>query len=248
MALRATNCATSSTPADVRGPDYPSETFRVLKEREIREFGEYRTARLVLDAWDRMERGDIDAVTPSTAAHAIQATRAEARAALDLEFLPDGAWSYLGTYQRGDTGAALAAILKAMDGPAPIRDIRLMSAFVLEPRLLVPFLSEGAAKQWRRLVGQETDPGVVNFAAFRARVDSNWGAAVSSHRGNGRLIESLDNNTWAPGSGLDALETSGWPDGRAGFVVDALKSINFATTTNSLPREVERWVADAAAA
>jgi hypothetical protein len=42
-------------PADVKGPDYPSETFRVLKEKEIRHFGEYRTRRLVLDAWNRME-------------------------------------------------------------------------------------------------------------------------------------------------------------------------------------------------
>ena len=41
-------------PADVKGPDYPSETFRVLKEKEIRHFGEYRTRRLVLAAWDRM--------------------------------------------------------------------------------------------------------------------------------------------------------------------------------------------------
>lgn len=42
-------------PADARGPDYPSETFRVLKEKEIRTYGEYRTRRLVLEAWDRME-------------------------------------------------------------------------------------------------------------------------------------------------------------------------------------------------
>jgi hypothetical protein len=42
-------------PADVKGLDYPSETFRVLKEKEIRQFGEYRTRRLVLAAWDRME-------------------------------------------------------------------------------------------------------------------------------------------------------------------------------------------------
>jgi len=42
-------------PADVKGPDYPSETFRVLKEKEIRQYGEYRTRRLVLEAWDRME-------------------------------------------------------------------------------------------------------------------------------------------------------------------------------------------------
>ena len=42
-------------PADVMEPDYPSETFRVLKEKEIRAHGEYRTRRLVLAAWDRME-------------------------------------------------------------------------------------------------------------------------------------------------------------------------------------------------
>lgn len=41
-------------PADVMGEDYPSETFRVLKNNEMREFGEYRTQRLVLAAWDRL--------------------------------------------------------------------------------------------------------------------------------------------------------------------------------------------------
>jgi hypothetical protein len=41
-------------PADVKGPDYPSETFRVLKKNEIARFGEYRTARLVLAAYDQL--------------------------------------------------------------------------------------------------------------------------------------------------------------------------------------------------
>jgi hypothetical protein len=41
-------------PADVMGDDYPSETFRVLKNGELREFGEYRTQRLVLAAWDAL--------------------------------------------------------------------------------------------------------------------------------------------------------------------------------------------------
>jgi hypothetical protein len=48
-------------PADMKGPDYPSETFRVLKTNEMRRFGEYRTARLVLQAWDRMVDGEIAA-------------------------------------------------------------------------------------------------------------------------------------------------------------------------------------------
>jgi hypothetical protein len=41
-------------PQDVYGPDFPGETFRVLKEKEIRLYGEYRTKRLVMEAWGRM--------------------------------------------------------------------------------------------------------------------------------------------------------------------------------------------------
>lgn len=41
-------------PQDVYGPDFPGETFRVLKEKEIRQFGEYRTRRLVLEAWEKL--------------------------------------------------------------------------------------------------------------------------------------------------------------------------------------------------
>ena len=40
-------------------PGYPSETFAVLKRNEVREFGEYKTQRLVLEAWDKLETGDL---------------------------------------------------------------------------------------------------------------------------------------------------------------------------------------------
>lgn len=39
-------------PKDVMGADYPSETFRVLQKNEIALYGEYRTRRLVLAAYD----------------------------------------------------------------------------------------------------------------------------------------------------------------------------------------------------
>lgn len=42
-------------PRDVYGPDYPSETFRVLRDNKLRAFGEYRTRRKVLDARDRFQ-------------------------------------------------------------------------------------------------------------------------------------------------------------------------------------------------
>ncbi|MDD1777503.1 MAG: hypothetical protein LUQ65_04985 [Candidatus Helarchaeota archaeon] len=37
-------------------PDSPGETFRVLKEKEEKQYGEYRTRRLVLEAWDKLEK------------------------------------------------------------------------------------------------------------------------------------------------------------------------------------------------
>ena len=40
-------------PEDICGPGCINETFRVFKERELREYGEYRTHRLVLTPWLR---------------------------------------------------------------------------------------------------------------------------------------------------------------------------------------------------
>jgi len=45
-------------PKEVHGEDFPDETFRVLKEKEVRLYGEYRTSRLVLDAWDGLAKRD----------------------------------------------------------------------------------------------------------------------------------------------------------------------------------------------
>lgn len=44
-------------PEDVCGKGWINETFRGLKDREIRELGEYRTKRLVMEAWDRFGFG-----------------------------------------------------------------------------------------------------------------------------------------------------------------------------------------------
>lgn len=41
-------------PKEAKGADYPSESFRGLQKNEISEYGEYRTARLVLAAYDRL--------------------------------------------------------------------------------------------------------------------------------------------------------------------------------------------------
>lgn len=44
-------------PKDVYGGDFPGETFRVLKDKEIRQPGEYKARRLVLEKWCGMFGG-----------------------------------------------------------------------------------------------------------------------------------------------------------------------------------------------
>lgn len=161
--------------------------------------------------------------------------------------LMDGVWARA-AQQPNDAGAALTAILKAIDGPTPSRSIRLAAAMMLEPHLLTPLLPEARAREWRRLVGQESQPRTGNVVGFAARTNQGWGAAVSNHRGNGRLIEKLSAGTWAPGPGLDAFDTAGWPDGRAGFVLEALAALDLNATVTSMPDEVRDWIAHASAA
>jgi hypothetical protein len=44
-------------PAGVYGPDFPGETVCMLKEKKQAKYGEYRTRRLILAAWDRLAAG-----------------------------------------------------------------------------------------------------------------------------------------------------------------------------------------------
>jgi hypothetical protein len=213
-------------PANILGEDCGIETFKALRNREQREFNEFRTQRLIEESWDRLR------VAEATSA---------------LADLPIGAWART-TYQPHDAGAALTAILKALNGPTPSRTVRLAAAMMLEPHLLTALLPEAQAREWRRLVGQEAEPRTGNVVGFSARTNQGWGTAVPNHRGNGRLIENLAEGTWAPGPGLNAFDTVGWPDGRAGFVLGALAALDLDATVTAMPDEVRDWITHAAAA
>lgn len=75
----------------VAASDFPGETFRVLKEKEFRQYGEYRTRRLVLEAWERLEGVEVGnpngyleqaaAVTPKQETISIAQPRPERRPA-----------------------------------------------------------------------------------------------------------------------------------------------------------------------
>jgi hypothetical protein len=41
-------------PENILGEDCGFETFKALRNRELRQYNEYRTQRLVLEAWSRL--------------------------------------------------------------------------------------------------------------------------------------------------------------------------------------------------
>lgn len=223
-------------PEDAKGKDYPSETFRVLKTREEESFGEYRTQKLILAAWDRL------------AATQFGAGATESRRSVRLTAaLPDNAWVRARQSIRGEAGALLVALLKAMANPMPVTRVRLAAILVLEPRLLHAHLNRSQSAEWRRLVGDEASPLPSGAVQFVPPTDQHWGAVVRGLRTSGALIEDSQAGTWAPGQGLDKIDTDGWPDGRARFVLDALRAADEETVVHALPSEVRRWL-DAEAA
>jgi hypothetical protein len=84
-------------PNEVMGPNYPSESFRVLKNTEINTYGEFRTRRLILDAWDRMERGELPTPEPYDQRHSASAPSTKQAVPVDsgnsgqgkLQFTPE---------------------------------------------------------------------------------------------------------------------------------------------------------------
>jgi len=165
----------------------------------------------------------------------------------DLADVRAGEWSRPMQNHQSETGAQLAALFKAMDGPLPKRQVILAAVLALEPNLLLPYLNAQEADTWRKGVGREADPLPPGITQFIARTDPAWGAAVRNLRTNSHLIEDLRAGTWAPGNNLNVFATGGWPDGRARIVLNVLKRQSADTIITALPTDLRRWI-DAVAA
>ncbi len=223
-------------PADVMGEDYPSETFRVLKNNEMKKLGEYRTRRLVLEAWDRM------AVSEAAPAASVGPPYPVGKALVDPADLADGAWA--ASSDSGDAALAqLAALVKALPGPTPIARVRLAALFALEPRHMTRRLLGSDRVTWLRLVGTAARlPQGANIASFAPKINANWQSAVTQLRGMGAILQDASAQTWAPGSRVHDFVTETWPDGRAAFVLRALESLSLADATSYLQPEDREWV------
>jgi hypothetical protein len=160
----------------------------------------------------------------------------------DLSSLPDGAWERPGTDQANEEAAVLAAALKVFGAPAPMREVRLTALLAMTPRLLTPSLTDAEAALWQRLIGAEAKPLAAGIIQLQPPANHAWGNAIRELRGRGRLVENLADQTWAPGQGLDAIYTEGWPDGRVGMIYRLLQERDANDVIQKLPESIREWV------
>ena len=200
-------------PVKVKGADYPSETFRVLKDKEIRLYGEYRTERLVLEMWRRTER------QPDTLPVSIELP--------PLASLPNGAWAWPASVQTRDrlryaAQYALWQINPAIDSAR----MRFVIAGLAEPALLTPLLAAGDRAQWVRLMGPESQ---LAQGAVRLRPDLNaaWRSMFETLLASGQLQEQADGG-WARGGNFSSagLQVASADAQRAAFAIRAARNID----------------------
>lgn len=206
-------------PAKVRGADYPSETFRVLKEREIRLYGEYRTERLVLEAWQQTA-----ASQQPTFPVSVEQPR--------LEDLPNGAWTWSANIQPRDRlRYAAQYALWQMDLASDVERMRFIIASLAEPALLTPLLAADDRNQWVRLVGPEAQPAQ-GAARLRPAINAAWRSMFETLLTSGQLEERGD-GTWTRGQHFSAtgLQAASADAQRAAFAIRAVRSMDVGSLT-----------------
>jgi hypothetical protein len=230
---------------------YVMDTFPIVRKNDEKAHGEYRTKRGILEIYDAMAeairtgkpyqtRLDPPAADPSVA-H-------EPRPGMtrpgtdDYASIGDGDWGRPRNDEESEAAISIAAVLKAIGKPRPSREVRLAAMLVLEPDLLLPSLDSAQAATWRRLIGDELRALPSNVSRLVPPADRAWGGAVRHLRGTGLLAADLAAKTWAPGPGLGSMQTEGWPDGRARFVLAVLSQRGERAVFDSMPESLRGWL------
>ena len=201
------------------GEGYPSETFRVLKNNEEREFGEYRTRRLVLEAWDRVEPQL--AIGPALAA------------------VPNGAWATpTGVAPENLALFALVDVLRHMAGPVEPERVRLAAILVRKPALALALLRDTERADWIRVIGPEARPlpkNVVEISRFqRTASDPAWAAAVAQLQGTDALVTDPTTGRWSAGARLPSSSGQEWVAARVSVATRLLALIDLAQAEQHL--------------
>lgn len=213
-------------PKKVKGSDYPSETFRGLREKEVRQFGEYRTECLVLEAWRRAEADRLSDIIPALVELP------------PLEDLADGEWAWPASVQPRDRlRYAAQYALWQMDPASDGVRARFVIASIAEPALLTPLLTANDRHQWIRLIGHEAQPAQ-GAVRLRPTINAAWRSMVETLISSGQLDERTD-GAWTRGRDFSpaGLQTASADAQRAFFAIRAARNTDIGSLTAAVASE-----------
>jgi len=203
-------------PDNILGKDCGVETFKALRNAEVREFGEFRTQSLILEAWDRLAT---PRVSPEESV-IVQVPR--------LSDLKDGSWTWPPKLDRLSRLRYAAQYALWVSDPAHDGSrLRFLIACLAEPALLSSSLTDDERIQWERLVGSEARPLDRGVARLHPETNASWKSAFEQLITSGQLRED-DDGAWIRGSHFDASGLSAdSPDAqRTAFALNAIRRMD----------------------
>lgn len=219
--------------------DYILDTFSVLRDKETREHGEYRTKRLVLERYDALAA----AIATQTAyVSPIEITSWEmppagankqpAFTALAAATAPRGAWATPeGTDKSSSALHVLTEVLRLTPEFVDAQRVRWAVLLAQQPALASPLLSSELREKWQRLIGIEATPrpaDVAGLEQFRKAPDRAFGAYVTRLKSSNHLV--VEGNQWRGEANLPASKVE-WISGRAATAVEIARSLDLATAS-----------------
>jgi hypothetical protein len=208
--------------------DYILDTFSVLRDKETREHGEYRTKRLVLERYDDLAAAIALKIPYNSPLSPQPADSRVAHPPREIDIVtlprrvptprPPPAWGQdifaeagtrTGIALKADAWstnlsgeqlgmAALAAVLRSLPEPRAREDVERAVVLVVLPRLMQSHFDDASAKRWRSAIGKK-DLAVASVAAFAIP----WAIVVRKaiHQ---RVLAEESNGRWY--AGLDVAD------------------------------------------
>jgi hypothetical protein len=214
-------------PDNILGKDCGVETFKALRNAEMRSFGEFRTQRLIMDAWDRLETkgmtGSLELTSESKQQD--QPVQISVPAAKELK---DLSWAWPPQVGRKDRlRYAAQYALWISDPQQDASRLRILIASLAEPALLSGWLTNDERTLWERLTGPEARRLAGGVVRLHPETNAAWKAAFGQLVTSGQLREEQD-GAWTRGSHFDASGLSAnSPDAqRAAFALNVIRRMN----------------------
>lgn len=224
------------------------DSFTVLRKYEERDHREFRTKRLVLDAYDAIAKAKaagteyISPLSPPPAdprlCHPSIVEDAPLIELPVLDSLPNGAWSWSTAVQPRDRLRYAAQYALWLTDPADDSGrARFLIASLAEPALLTPLLTSSDRDQWIRLLGPEAQP-LQGVFRLRPSINEAWRSIFETLITSGQLAESSD-GAWIRGQHFSTagLDSNSVHAQRAAFAMRAVRGMEIGKLKAAVAQE-----------